>query len=215
MLRLDGVRYQHGGDGPEAYDFNLSAGAGEIAGITGRSGAGKSTCLDLIAGFLSPTAGRIDLNGDNLLALAPEARPVTILFQRHNLFEHLSAAQNVGLGIRPSLRLRPEERARTREALERAGIAAQADQRAGRLSGGEQQRVALARSLARGRPILLLDEPFSALDWETRLEMLRLVREIVSAEQLICLMVTHDPADCERIADKRFRMADGRLSLEA
>ncbi len=211
MLKITEVGFRYSSDGP-AYRFDLKVGPGQIVGLTGRSGAGKSTLLDLIAGFLSGEDGAIEVDGQEISALPPDRRPLTILFQRHNLFDHLSAEKNVALGLRANLKLSAEDRAVVQQALDDTGIGALGAQLAAKLSGGEQQRVALARSLVRNKPVLLLDEPFSALDQETRAEMLALVRRIVDRDQLACLMVTHDPADCEKIADRHVVMNGGKLS---
>jgi len=214
MLRLEHLtfRYQDGADLHD-YVFDLTVEPGLIAGLTGRSGSGKSTCLDLIAGFLQPTDGVLEIDGEDVLVLPPGERPVTILFQQNNLFDHLSAGDNVGLGLNPSLRLTADEKSSVMSALERVGLAAQIEAPARQLSGGERQRVALARCLVRERPVLLLDEPFSALDAETRSEMLGLVRQIVSDRDLAALMVTHDVRDCERVADRHYKLEDDRVVL--
>ncbi len=205
MLTLENLLFRYRDSaGPHSYRFDLSVEPGMIAGLTGRSGAGKSTCLDLIAGFLRPDGGRVLVDGGDISGLPPEQRPLTILFQRNNLFEHLTATDNVALGINPGLRLTDTERQEVERALADVGLGALQFQQASKLSGGEQQRVALARSLVRRKPVLLLDEPFSALDTETKQEMLSLVREIVSTRRLAALMVTHDVEDCRRVADRHF-----------
>ncbi|MDA9008591.1 ATP-binding cassette domain-containing protein [Alphaproteobacteria bacterium] len=203
MLEITDLRFRHPGQQSD-YSFDLSVKPGKILGITGKSGSGKSTLLDLVAGFLLPSAGEILIEGNRQNELPPEARPLTILFQKNNLFEHLSAADNVALGINPSLRLTSQEKQLVTKALARVGLGGKDRQKVASLSGGEQQRVALARSLVRNKPILLLDEPFSALDAETRAEMLTLVREIVDEKQLATLMVTHDTSDCRVLRASEF-----------
>jgi thiamine transport system ATP-binding protein len=214
MLKLENLTFRYR-DGADLHDyvFELGVEPGLIAGLTGRSGSGKSTCLDLIAGFLQPTDGILEIDGKDVLALPPGERPVTILFQQNNLFDHLSAGDNVGLGLNPSLRLSRGEKSSVMSALDRVGLAARINDPARQLSGGERQRVALARCLVRERPVLLLDEPFSALDAETRSEMLGLVRQIVSDRNLAALMVTHDVRDCERVADRHYKLEDDRVVL--
>jgi thiamine transport system ATP-binding protein len=160
MLALDGVTYAHPGQS-RPYLFSMAASPGEVTAVRGASGSGKSTLLDLIAGFLVPASGSIRLHGKDLARLKPEARPVSILFQSESLFEHLSAARNVGLGLPPGT---PDLHQRIEAALEEVGLSEIGRQRAETLSGGQKQRVALARTLLRNRPVLLLDEPFSALD---------------------------------------------------
>ena len=213
MLKLEALCYRHPGK-TDGYEFSLKIGTGEIAGITGRSGSGKSTLLDLISGFLTPFSGVLTWEGADLLRLPPEKRPVTILFQNNNLFDHLSAENNVALGINTSLRLSDRERSRVEEALYAVSLKGLGQHRAGKLSGGEQQRIALARALVRKTPVLLLDEPFSALDTATRRSMLDLVRNIAHEHDRAVVMVTHDVRDCKAIADNHYSLSEGELHLQ-
>lgn len=211
MLEIIDLRFQY----PESaggYRYNLGLEPGEVVALSGPSGAGKSTLLDLLAGFLTPDNGTITVDGIDITALAVDRRPVTILFQRHNLFEHLSVELNVALGLNANLKLTADDWARVHQALAGVGIAALAGVPAARLSGGEQQRAALARSLVRAKPVLLLDEPFAALDPETREEMLALVRRIADEQQLMVLLVTHEANDAKRIADRHFVLQSGELT---
>ena len=192
VLQLDRLTYAQG-------DFRLtadwSAAAGQRIAIMGPSGAGKSTLLSMIAGFLAPTSGRVLWQGQDLVALPPGERPVTILFQDQNLFPHLTVAQNLGLGLRPDLRLSPANLARIDTALARVGLEGLGPRRPAQLSGGQASRAALARALLRARPILLLDEPFAALGPALRSDMLDLVREVADETKALVVMVTHDPQD--------------------
>src|SRR5690606_16318521 len=138
----------------------------------GPSGGGKTTLLHAIAGFEQPEAGSLRFAGQDLLPLAPAQRPVSMLFQDHNLFPHLTAAENVALGLKPSLRLDAGERERVAATLAEVNLAELASRRPAELSGGQRQRVALARALLRGKPLMLLDEPFGALDPGLRREMI-------------------------------------------
>ncbi|MCY1128253.1 ATP-binding cassette domain-containing protein [Frigidibacter sp. RF13] len=194
-------------------DFRLSADftlpAGGITAIIGPSGAGKSTLLSAIAGFFPPGSGRILWQGRDLAPLAPGARPVSILFQDQNLFPHLTIADNLGLGLRPNLRLSTEDRARVATALDRVGLSGLGPRKPGTLSGGQQSRAALARALLRARPLLLLDEPFAALGPALKAEMLDLVAEIAGETATTVLMVSHDPKDAHRIAHQTILVADG------
>lgn len=206
MLHLDGVRIRLG-------DFALSADleiprAARVA-VLGPSGAGKSTLLGVIAGFVRPAAGRIWLNGRDITDDAPGARPLSILFQDNNLFAHLSAEQNVALGLRPSLRLDRQEHAAVTAALARVGLDRLGQRRPAELSGGQQSRVALARALIRRRPLLMLDEPFAALGPALKAEMLELVTEIITESGATLMMVTHDPGDARAIARDAVLVADG------
>ena len=204
MLVLDHVAFGYG-DTP-SYDFTMEALAGEVTAIRGASGSGKSTLLDLVAGFLTPASGTIRIDGRAVNALPPERRPVSILFQSETLFEHLSAARNVALGLPHA------DPARVAAALAELGLADLADQRAATLSGGQKQRVALARTLLRDRPVLLLDEPFSALDDETRAATRSLVQSLTRQQKWATVLVTHHADDIGAIADRVYRLENGRLA---
>ena len=198
MLRFDNVLLGQGQFELRA-DWMLPRGA-RLA-ILGPSGAGKSTLLSAVAGFLDPLAGKIFWEAGCIDLLPPAQRPVTMLFQDHNLFGHLTVAQNVGLGLDPSLNLNAEQKQRVGEALLRVGLENYADRKPAALSGGQQGRVALARALIRDRALWLLDEPFSALGPGLRREMLSLVAEMAENSAATVLMVTHDPDDALRFAD--------------
>ena len=181
---------------------DLTLATGSATAVIGPSGSGKSTLLAAIAGFVDPAAGRILWDGRDLTSLAPAERPLTLLFQEHNLFTHLSAAQNVGLGLRPDLKLDRAGRGKVEAALAAVGLEGMGARRPAQLSGGERQRVALARALLRARPLLMLDEPFAALGPALRAEMLDLVARIRAEQQATLLFVTHAPEDARRIADQ-------------
>lgn len=208
MLSLDRVTIRQG-------EFKLSADtafpAGAITAVMGASGSGKSTLLSVIAGFLAPQVGALLVDDTDITALAPGDRPLSILFQDQNLFPHLTLAQNVGLGVRPNLRLTSTEEAQRDAVLERVGLAGLGDRLPRDLSGGQQSRAALARALLRRKPWLLLDEAFSALGPALRIEMLDLLAETARDENLSVLMVTHDPDDARRIADHVALVADGTV----
>jgi len=193
--------------------FDLSVEAGECVGIIGPSGAGKSTLLSLIGGFEKPIGGSITVDGSNITLLPPAERPVTTLFQDFNLFPHLSVADNVGLGRNPGLRLNAADRAQVAWALNEVGLSGFEMRLPGQLSGGERQRVALARSLIRHRPLLLLDEPFAALGPALRAEMLELTDQLRKTQKLTVLLVTHDPNEAGRIAERTAFIAEGRVVL--
>ncbi len=203
MLRLDGLRITLG-------DFSLAADMEiphpGITAIIGPSGGGKSTLLAAIGGFLTPDTGHVFWNGSNITTLPPGDRPMTTLFQDNNLFPHLTIAQNVGLGISPALRLSVTDRDLIASVIDRVGLTGLADRKPAQLSGGQQSRVALARALARNKPVVLLDEPFSALGPGLRNEMLDLVAETLGGT---VLMVTHDPADALRIAQNAVLISGG------
>ena len=206
MLTLEGVTIVQD-DFRLSADFSVDNGA-RVA-VIGPSGAGKSTLLSLIAGFLEPVAGRVLWNGEDITATAPGARPMAMLFQDNNLFPHLSAAENIGLGLRPDLRLSAEDTKRVEEALARVGLAGYGARKPSALSGGQQSRVALARVLVQDRPLVLLDEPFSALGPALKAEMLDLLAELLDETRATLLMVSHDPEDARRVAQKTILVADG------
>lgn len=212
VLTLDRLELEQDG-------FHLAAdwtlGKGARLALLGPSGGGKSTLLAAIAGFLKPASGRIRIEGADVTCLPPAERPVSILFQDHNLFPHLSVQQNVGLGIRPDLRLTPAEREKVDAALVRVGLGPLAERLPATLSGGQAQRVALARVLLMARPLLLLDEPFAALGPALKADMLDLVSEIVAETGATLLMVTHDPDDARRIAPLTSLVADGVAAVPA
>ena len=208
MLTLEAVTFAYPG-AAQTYRFSVAAAAGIVTAVRGASGAGKSTLLDLIAGFLVPDAGAIRIAGDDVTALPPERRPVSILFQSETLFEHLSAARNVALGLpRPDL-------ARVAAALAEVGLPDIGPQRAATLSGGQKQRVALARTLLRDRPVLLLDEPFSALDDDTRATTRALVKSLTRKHKWATVLVTHHADDIAAIADRVYLLQNGVLTAAA
>lgn len=207
-LELDGIRF---GRGAWQVAFDLVVPMGAMAALIGASGAGKSTLLALVGGFETPTAGRILIDGTDVTALPPARRPVTTLFQDHNLFAHLTAFRNVGLGLDPGLRLDAAQKDRVRAALARVGLAGKEERLPGALSGGERQRVAIARSLVRERPLLLLDEPFAALGPALRRDMLDLVDTLRRETGMTVVMVSHQPDDARRIAELTAFVHEGRI----
>lgn len=197
-LVLDGLSLRQGDFALRA-EFTVPRGA--IIAVIGPSGGGKSTLLSAVAGFLAPVSGRVLWEGKDLAGIAPGDRPVAILFQDANHFPHLTVAQNVGLALRPALRLQSDEAARVQDVLARVGLGGMGGRRPGDLSGGQQSRAALARALVSSRPLVLLDEPFAALGPSLRAEMLDLAAQTLGADGRTLLMVTHAPEDAARIAD--------------
>ena len=210
MLRAEHLVFAYGKEA-QTYDFSFEAEAGSVTAISGASGSGKSTLFDLIAGFLTPKSGTLTLDGANLLPLPPETRPLSLLLQSDNLFDHLSARENIALGL-PKGTGKAESRHRVDAVLARVGLDGLADQTAATLSGGQKQRVALARTLLRHRAILLLDEPFSALDDETRQVIRTLVGELTRSEGWHTILVSHHEDDIAALAARRYRLAEGRLT---
>ncbi len=206
MLTLEGLKTTLGTFTLRA---DLSVEQGARVAVIGASGSGKSTLLNAIAGFVQLDTGRILVDGTAIEDTPPGKRPLSIVFQDSNLFPHLTVTQNVGLAVRPSLRLSGEEPMRIEDALAQVGLAGFGARKPQALSGGQQSRVALARVLLRKRPLLLLDEPFAALGPALRQEMLALVAEIAEAQGLTVLMVTHDPNDAQVLTDQSIFVEDG------
>ena len=206
VLQLDQVIIVNGG-------FRLAADLqikpdGRVA-VMGPSGAGKSTLVNGIAGFHDVPEGRVLWQGDDITDLPPGKRPVAMLFQDGNLFPHLTIRQNAGLGLRPDLKLSDQDWANVDQALARVGLADLGARRPAELSGGQQSRAALARVLVQAKPVLILDEPFSALGPALKVDMLDLVAELTAESGATVLMVTHDPEDAARLADQIVLVANG------
>lgn len=187
---------------------NLTIERGTTVALIGPSGGGKSTLLNAIAGFTPVTSGTISIDGTDMAPIKPAARPVTLLFQEHNLFPHLTVFQNTALGLRPNLKLTEEDRIRVTGALTETGLEGTETRTPPQLSGGQRQRVALARALLRQKPYLLLDEPFAALGPALKSDMLDLVARITSEQNMTLLMVTHAPEDAKRIAARTILVTD-------
>jgi len=207
MLELKDVlfsySYSSGDTASTSFCFNVTVKKGQIVVVEGRSGVGKSTLLNLVAGFLTPQSGDIYWQGQDLTSLPPADRPLSMIFQNHNLFEHLTCRLNVALGLRPSLLLSDAEWHAIDGVMDDLGIGAIKQRKPDDVSGGQQQRVALARALIRAnwqdRDLLLFDEPFSALDQETRLDCIDVVKRVLASKSMAALMVSHDPEDAKRL----------------
>ncbi|NBQ83978.1 MAG: ATP-binding cassette domain-containing protein [Alphaproteobacteria bacterium] len=207
MLELKDVRFSYPSSSEDktapSFCFNLTVNKGQIVVVEGRSGIGKSTLLNLVAGFLTPHQGKISWQGQDMTSLPPSDRPLSMIFQSNNLFDHLSCRMNIALGLRPSLSLSNDEWRAVDAVMDDLGIGAIKDRKPDDVSGGQQQRVALARALIRAdwqdRDLLLFDEPFSALDRETRLDCIEVVKRILASKSMAALMVSHDPEDAKRL----------------
>lgn len=199
--------------GTHNFRFDCELPQGRITAVTGPSGAGKSTFLNLLAGFETPHRGHVALAGRDVTGLHPGERPVSLVFQDNNLFTHLDLFTNVGLGISPSMRLSAGDRQKISDALARVGLSNFEKRMPGTLSGGERQRAAFARALVRDKPILLLDEPFAALDPGLRSGMAELLVALHRETRNTVLIVTHDPAEVRRLADHAIFIDGGEIRL--
>ena len=216
MLQIDAIRVGY----PTAHGFHvvvdglsLALSAGDIGCLLGASGCGKTTALRAIAGFEPVQAGSIVLDGDGLsspgLTLPPERRGVGMMFQDYALFPHLDVASNIAFGLRGMAKA--AQRARVDEMLALVGLGNEARVYPHELSGGQQQRIALARALAPAPKLLLLDEPFSNLDVDTRERLAVELRGILKAAGITALLVTHDQAEAFVVADAIGVMDRGRI----
>jgi len=209
-IRLDNVRKRRGSK-EFAYDLVLDGGG--IVAVTGPSGSGKSTLFHLLAGFEVPDTGRVLIDGADMAGRGPGERPLTYIFQDHNLFAHLDVATNVGIGISPQLKLSPSDRDAVRDALAKVGLAGFERRLPQALSGGERQRVAFARALVRRRPLLLLDEPFASLDEQLRCDMGELLVELQGETGIMALVISHDSQEIQRLAGRVVTIDAGRIAF--
>ncbi|SOD93157.1 ABC transporter ATP-binding protein [Blastococcus haudaquaticus] len=213
-IRLEGLTRRYGAvvalDG-----LDLDIAGGEFLALLGPSGCGKTTALRAIAGFDSPDAGRVLLDGRDITGVPASKRDMGMVFQAYSLFPNLTVAENVGFGLRIRRRPKAEQAARAAELLELVGLADRAARYPHQLSGGQQQRVALARALAVAPQVLLLDEPLSALDAQVRVQLREEIRRIQLELGITTVFVTHDQAEALSVADRVGVMRGGRLEQVA
>lgn len=207
FLALQDVAFEFPGMAPVIQGIDLALAAGEIHCLVGRSGSGKTTLLKLAAGLLAPSAGRVLLRG----SAGFDPRQVGFVFQAPTLLEWLRVRDNVLLPVSLQRRPTPDDVQATEALLAGLGLAGLADRYPRQLSGGQQSRVALARALLTAPPLLLLDEPFAALDALTREELQHDLRELAKARGTTLLFVTHDVGEAVFLGDRVSVMAQGRL----
>lgn len=204
-----GKRY---GDVVAAHDVSLSIRPGEFVTLLGPSGSGKSTTLAMVAGFELPTSGRIILNGRDITSLVTHKRGLGMVFQGYALFPHMTVFENVAFPLRLRKTPKAQIRQRVTETLESVSLGRYADRRPAALSGGQQQRVALARAFVHRPPILLMDEPLSALDKNLRAQMQAEIRRLHRELGTTVLFVTHDQEEALGLSDRLAVMNDGAIS---
>ncbi|MBP1851957.1 ATP-binding cassette domain-containing protein [Rhizobium halophytocola] len=207
-IQLEAVRLRLGSTD---FTFDAQLPAGRITAIAGASGSGKSTLLNLVAGFETPDSGRVLIDGLDMTDRHPSKRPVSLVFQDNNLFAHLDLFTNVGLGLDPTLSLDAAAKRAVSEALSRVGLAGFERRRPPTLSGGERQRAAFARALVRRKPVLLLDEPFAALDPGLRSDMAKLLVSLHRETENTVLMVSHDAGEVMALAGHILFVDAGRI----
>ena len=211
LVRLDKVSkvFPGGIVGLDAVDLDIIS--GEFITLLGPSGCGKTTSLRVIAGFESPSSGKVLLDGRDITALRPFDRPVNTVFQDYALFPHMNVAENVGFGLSLRKLSGSEQARRVREALDMVGLADKLGARVSELSGGQRQRVALARAIVCEPRVLLLDEPLSALDAHLREQMQVELKRLQSRLGTTFVMVTHDQTEALSISDRIVVMNKGRI----
>ncbi len=194
-----------------AISANLSLESNKIYAIIGPSGAGKSTFLNLISGFSEISSGSILWNEQEISDLPPSKRNISILFQDNNLFPHLSVWRNLALAVSHWPKISNDDEAKLHSVISEVGIRGLENRKPSQLSGGQQSRVALARVLLQKNKILLLDEPFAALGPSLKDQMLELIEKIARNRGLLVLMVTHDPADANKIASETIVVKNNKV----
>jgi putative spermidine/putrescine transport system ATP-binding protein len=209
-VRLDGITHRFN-DFTAVRDISLDIAGGELVALLGPSGCGKSTLLRIIAGFVQQSEGRVLFDNDVVDPLPPAARGVGIVFQNYALFPHMTIAENVAYGLRAHRWPRDKIAPRVAEMLALVHMSEFAERKPRQLSGGQQQRIALARCLATDPTVLLLDEPFGALDKNLRLDMQIEVKRLQREYGITTILVTHDQEEALSMADRIAVMSRGRI----
>jgi iron(III) transport system ATP-binding protein len=209
-VTIDHVTFGYGTT-PVLEDISLEVERGQFFAFLGPSGSGKTTLLRLIAGFGTPTAGRILIGERDVTRLPPWSRNVGMVFQSYALWPHMSVRKNVAFGLERRKLSRAEIERKVADALDLVGLSAFADRRPAQLSGGQQQRVALARTIVIEPEVLLLDEPLSNLDARLRVEMRVELRQLQRKLGITAIYVTHDQEDANAVADSIAVLDQGRI----
>ena len=209
MLRANNIKF--GGIYMPKNSVSFQLNVGEILLIMGPSGIGKTTLLNILAGFNSPCSGELTWNGKNLLNLPVWERPISFLFQEDNLFEHLNCRTNLRFSFSPSARVTRNQDLIIDQTLKEFGILHLIERMPRTLSGGEQQRIALARAILKEDPIILLDEPFSALDDENRSVAIDFVANIAQKHHRIIIAVSHNYLDVEAMGASCLNLFNTKL----
>ncbi|HVG65166.1 MAG: sulfate ABC transporter ATP-binding protein [Actinomycetes bacterium] len=199
------------GDFTALDDVSVEIPSGSLTALLGPSGSGKSTLLRVIAGLERPDAGSVEIDGRDATNLAPQRRGVGFVFQHYAAFKHMTVRENVAFGLKVARRPKAEIRARVEELLELVQLPGLADRYPSQLSGGQRQRMALARSLAVQPSVLLLDEPFGALDARVRKELRAWLRHLHDEVHVTTVFVTHDQEEAMEVADRIVVMNHGRV----
>ena len=202
---------KHFGDFTALQDVSLEVPEGSLTALLGPSGSGKSTLLRIIAGLETPDTGTVGIDGNDVSHVVPQKRGIGFVFQHYAAFTHMSVRDNVAFGLQIRKRPKAETRERVDELLELVGLTKWADQRPSQLSGGQRQRMALARALAVAPKVLLLDEPFGALDAVVRAELRAWLRRLHDEQGTTTVLVTHDQEEAMEVADRIAVMSAGAI----
>ena len=211
IIELKNISKSYDGVRDICSDINLEIKKGEFVTLLGPSGCGKTTTLRMIAGFEQPTSGEIFLNGESILNLPPNLRPINTVFQRYALFPHLNIYDNIAFGLKLKKLSKDEIRKKVERVLKIVDLEGMEKRSVDTLSGGQQQRIAIARAIVNEPEILLLDEPLGALDLKMRQEMQLELKDMHERLGITFIYVTHDQEEAITMSDKIVVMADGRI----
>ena len=208
MLKVKQLKYKFD---KTTFEFNFDLTDNNIVGVIGKSGSGKSTLFNLLAGFLKPNNGSIFLNENNITYLKPPERNISILFQDHNNFDHLTIFENIILGIDPDMKQNQNNFKIVKNIMKKVSLSIDLNKKVSDLSGGEQQRVSIARSLLRKKSLFLLDEPFNSLDPGLRKTLYEDVKKMSLNNRLITLISSHLIDELKNVTDKFLFINKGKI----
>jgi thiamine transport system ATP-binding protein len=208
MIKVKKLKYRFEST---SFEFNFDLNSADIVGVLGKSGSGKSTLFNLLAGFLNPNEGSIFFNKNDITFLKPPERNISILFQDHNNFNHLSIFENIILGIDPDMKQTQNNFKIVKDIMKKVSLNIDLQKKVSDLSGGEQQRVSIARCLLRKKSILLLDEPFNSLDPGLRKTLYEDVKNMSLTNQIMTLISSHLIEELKTVTDKFLFINKGKI----
>jgi thiamine transport system ATP-binding protein len=208
MIKVKKLKYRFEST---SFEFNFDLNSTDMVGVLGKSGSGKSTLFNLLAGFLNPNEGSIFFNKNDITFLKPPERNISILFQDHNNFNHLSIFENIILGIDPDMKQTQNNFKIVKDIMKKVSLNIDLQKKVSDLSGGEQQRVSIARCLLRKKSILLLDEPFNSLDPGLRKTLYEDVKNMSLTNQIMTLISSHLIEELKTVTDKFLFINKGKI----
>ncbi len=209
MLKINKLKYKIE---KSSFEFDFELKSSQLVGVIGKSGSGKSTLFNLLSGFLKPIEGSIYFSNKNITNLKPFDRDISILFQDHNNFNHLTIFENIILGIDSDMKRTSNNLKLVRSIMKKVSLNIDLDKKVSNLSGGEQQRVSIARSLLRKKSILLLDEPFNSLDPGLRKILYEDIKTMSFSHKLITLISSHLIEELRNVTDKFLFIHQGKVA---